>query len=150
MRATPSDNRFVEKKSSSAGVNSASHAQGPFVPGVLVVVTLGSPREKFWGMILALAPEGLSLSGADLASFEDIAAMVKEGEPFTPAVVFFPMHRIERVDLDASDGTLSSLSQRFHAKTGLDPSSALALRPNDQAGRDALAVLRSPAPKENA
>ena len=150
MQASPSDNRPVEKKSSSGSVSSASHAHGPFVPGVLVVVTLGNPREKFWGMILALAPEGLSLSGADLASFEDIAAMVKEGEPFTPAVVFFPMHRIERVDLDVSDGTLSSLSQRFHAKTGLDPSAALAPSRKDQAARDALDDLRSHASKEPA
>jgi hypothetical protein len=122
----------------------------PFVPGALVIVTLGNPREKFWGMILALALEGLSLSGADLASFEDIAAMVKEGEPFSPAVVFFPMHRIERVDLDVSDGSLSSLAHRFHAKTGLNPSAALAPSGRDQAGRDTLADLRSHASKEHA
>ena len=73
-------------------------------------------------MILALAPEGLSLSGAELASFEDLTVMVKDGEPFTPAVVFFPMHRIERVELDMPDGNLPSLSQRFFAKTGLQPS----------------------------
>ena len=89
-------------------------------------MTLSDPREKFWGMILALAAEGLSLSGAELASFEDLALMVKEGEPFTPAVVFFPMHRIERVELDLPDGTLPSLSQRFFTKTGLEPSGALA------------------------
>jgi hypothetical protein len=77
-------------------------------------------------MILALAPEGLSLSGAELASFEDLAVMVRDGEPFTPAVVFFPMHRIERVELDLPDGNLPSLSQRFFAKTGLQPSAALA------------------------
>ncbi len=77
-------------------------------------------------MILALGPEGLRLSGVELASFEDTAAMAREGEPFTPAVVFFPMHRIERVVLDLPDGHLSSLSQRFLAKTGLDPSTALA------------------------
>jgi hypothetical protein len=76
-------------------------------------------------MILSLAPEGLSLSGAELASFEDLAMMVKDGEPFTPAVVFFPMHRIERVELDLPDGSLPSLSQRFFAKTGLEPSAAL-------------------------
>jgi len=76
-------------------------------------------------MILALAPAGLSLSGAELASFEDLTVMVRDGEPFTPAVVFFPMHRIERVELDLPDGNLSSLSQRFFAKTGLEPSAAL-------------------------
>ena len=98
----------------------------PFVPGALVIATLSNPREKFWGMILALAPEGLSLSGAELASFEDLAVMVRDGEPFTPAVVFFPMHRLERVELDLPDGSLPSLSQRFFAKTGLQPSAALA------------------------
>ena len=83
-----------------------------------MIATLCNPREKFWGMILALAPEGLSLSGAELASFEDLAVMVRDGEPFTPAVVFFPMHRIERVELDLPDGSLPSLSQRFLSKTG--------------------------------
>jgi hypothetical protein len=91
----------------------------------MVVVTLCNPREKFWGMILALAPEGLSMSGIDLASMEDLAVMLKEGDPFSPAVVFFPMHRIERIDLDLPNGNLPSLSQRFSAKTGLEPSALL-------------------------
>ena len=109
--------------------NSSGRSPGqraPFQPGALVIATLCNPREKFWGMILALAPEGLSLSGAELASFEDLAVMVRDGEPFTPAVVFFPMHRIERVELDLPDGSLPSLSQRFLSKTGLEPSAALA------------------------
>ena len=100
-------------------------------------------------MILELAPKGLSLSGADLASFEDIAAMVKEGEPFTPSVVFFPMHRIERVELDLSDGNLASLSHRFRAKTGLDPVDALSPH-NIQHGREPYAASRSHASKERA
>jgi hypothetical protein len=91
----------------------------------MVIVTLGNPRDKFWGMILALAPEGLSMTGAELASFEDLVVMVKDGEPFTPAVVFFPMHRIERIELDLPNGSLPSLSQRFSAKTGLDPARLL-------------------------
>lgn len=100
----------------------------PFLPGALVIATLAIPREKFWGMILALAPTGLSLSGVELASFDDLTVMVRDGEPFTPAIVFFPMHRIERVELDLPDGNLPSLSQRFLAKTGLEPSAALARR----------------------
>jgi hypothetical protein len=94
----------------------------------MVIVTLGNPRDKFWGMILALAPEGLSISGVELASFEDLVVMVKDGEPFTPAVVFFPMHRIERIELDLPDGSLPSLSQRFSAKTGRDPARMLGSR----------------------
>jgi hypothetical protein len=91
----------------------------------MVVVTLGNPRDKFWGMILSLAPEGLSLSGIELASFEDLVVMAKDGESFSPAVVFFPMHRIERVELDLPDGNLPSLSQRFSAKTGVHPTALL-------------------------
>jgi hypothetical protein len=115
----------------------------------MVVATLNNPREKFWGMILAVAPEGLSLSGAELASFEDLATLVKEGEPFTPAVVFFPMHRVERVELDLPDGSLPSLSQRFFAKTGIEPVSALA--PEDADRKSAATEARGERdPKERA
>jgi hypothetical protein len=122
MRAPASDNLGMQKNGQTRA------ASPPFAAGALVIATLCNPREKFWGMILALASEGLSLSGAELASFEDLTVMVRDGEPFTPAVVFFPMHRIERVELDLPDGTLPSLSQRFLAKTGLEPFAALAPR----------------------
>jgi hypothetical protein len=107
-----------------------------FAPGAVVIATLANPREKFWGMILSLAAEGLSLSGVELASFEDLTVMVRDGEPFTPAVVFFPMHRLERVELDLPDGNLPSLSQRFLAKTSLAPSAVLAL--GSDAGTNAV------------
>lgn len=125
----------------------SSKTQGPFSLGALVIATLSNPREKFWGMILALAPEGLSLSGAELASFEDLTVMVRDGEPFTPAVVFFPMHRIERVELDLPDGGLPSLSQRFLTKTGLEPSIALAPSPNT-AGNEPHDVSQPQSTKE--
>jgi hypothetical protein len=98
-------------------------------------------------MILALAPEGLSLSGAELASFEDLTVMVKDGEPFTPAVVFFPMHRIERVELDLPDGSLPSLSQRFFAKTALQPSAVLT---PSAASQEVSGPATLPAAKERA
>jgi len=122
------ENLCVARKASPSASTVPAREHPAFAPGALVIVSLNNPREKFWGMILALAPEGLSLSGAELASFEDLAVMVKEGEPFSPAVVFFPMHRIERVELDLPDGSLPSLSQRFFSKTGLDPAAALAPR----------------------
>lgn len=142
MLVAPGDNRDVEK-TSPVGTG-PSGILAPFRAGALVIVTLSNPREKFWGMILSLAPEGLSLSGAELASFEDLAAMVKDGEPFTPAVVFFPMHRVERVELDLPDGSLPSLSQRFLSKTGLEP--AIALTPS--AVDSGFNATRSQAAKE--
>jgi hypothetical protein len=121
------DNRFMPKNSQRDDGQPATGtpACSPFLPGAMVVVTLGNPRDKFWGMILALAPEGLGMSGIELASCEDLVVMVKDGESFSPAVVFFPMHRVERIELDLPDGSLPSLSQRFLAKTGLDPAALL-------------------------
>jgi hypothetical protein len=121
------DNRYMSKYSQREGDTSAARRPGSllFGPGSMVVVTMGNPRDKFWGMILALAPEGLSMSGLELASFEDFVVMVKDGESLTPSIVFFPMHRIERIELDLPDGNLASLSQRFSAKTGLDPTEIL-------------------------
>ena len=116
----------------------AAGREDPFQAGTMVVVTLGNPREKFWGAVLALTPQGLSLCGIELASFEDLVSMVKEAEPFSPGVVFFPMHRIERVELDLPDGNIPSLSQRFTTKTGLDPAAVVT--------RNAPAHL--PAPEE--
>jgi hypothetical protein len=130
MQGSPGDNLAVENNAATGAPSRPAKIRGPFLPGSVVIATLSNPREKFWGMILALAAEGLSLSGAELASFEDLTVMVRDGEPFTPAVVFFPMHRIERVELDLPDGSLPSLSQRFFAKTGLEP--RIALAPTDQ------------------
>jgi hypothetical protein len=125
------------RKDSGPAENSPVPVRSPFLPGCVVVVTLGNPRDKFWGMILALAPEGLSMSGIELAGFEDFVQMVKDGEQFSPAVVFFPMHRIERVELDLPDGGLPSLSQRFASKTGMEPAELLGAYATKHQGRSA-------------
>ena len=90
-----------------------------------MIATLANPREKFWGAILQLSAEGVSLRGVDLAGFDDLASQVKSGEPFTSGVVFFPMHRVERMELDLPEGDLLSLAQRFAQKTGQDPAPLL-------------------------
>jgi hypothetical protein len=136
------DNRSMPKNSqrndndndNDRGVAARLPGHRPFVSGAMVVVTLGNPRDKFWGMIFSLAPEGLSVSGIELASFEDLVVLVKDREPFTPAVVFFPMHRIERIELDLPDGSLPSLSQRFSAKTGLNPATTFGSSLRSQTG----------------
>jgi len=94
-------------------------ARGPVVsPGAIVLVTLNAPREKFWGSVLDIHPAGLSLRGIDLNYFDDFAALVRAGDPVGPAAVFFPMHRVERVELDARSGDFPSLQDRFREKTG--------------------------------
>jgi hypothetical protein len=98
---------------------------GPFHPGAIVIVTLNSPREKFWGTILDLSSEGLSVRGVDLISFDDLVSTIKAGDAFTSGVVFFPMHRVERMELDLPESSILSLSQRFAQQTGQDPAALL-------------------------
>jgi len=98
---------------------------GPFHPGAIVIVTLNSPREKFWGAILDLSSEGLSIRGVDLISFDDLVSTIKAGDAFTSGVVFFPMHRVERMELDLPESSILSLSQRFAQQTSQDPAPLL-------------------------
>ncbi len=115
------DNRIVPSTSFYQGPEAVS----PFRPGALVIATLANPREKFWGAILHLSAEGLSLRGIDVAGFDDLASQIKNGEPFTSGVVFFPMHRVERLELDLPEGNILSLAQRFAQMTGQDPAPLL-------------------------
>ncbi len=92
--------------------------RGPFTAGAIVLVTLNGPREKFWGAVLELVPAGLSVRGIDLNSFEDFARQLNDGDLVTPAAVFFPMHRVERIEIDARNGDIPSLAERFRTKTG--------------------------------
>lgn len=102
-----------------------SQSHGPFRAGTLVIATLTNPREKFWGAILHLSSVGLSLRGVDLSSFDDFITQIRDGEPFSSGVLFFPMHRLERLELDLPEGNILSLAQRFAQKTGQDPAPIL-------------------------
>ena len=103
------------------GTASAMHSGELFLAGSMVLVTLSNPREKFWGMVLSLNQAGVSLRGIDLHSFEDFIQLVRSGEPASATVVFFPMHRIERIELDAKNGDIPSLAEQFAAITGKPP-----------------------------
>lgn len=92
----------------------------PFAEGSVVIVTLNHPREKFWGAVLAVSAAGVALRGIDLNSFDDFNRQVNAGEPVAPHVVFFPMHRIERMEEDTRNGEFPSLSERFESKTARD------------------------------
>ncbi len=91
-------------------------------PGELVTAYLGSPREKYWGVLLALTPAGATLRGVALDAYED---WVRQAASLVPALlgavtVFFPAHRIERIELDESSGVVEGLGARFRRVTGRD------------------------------
>jgi len=99
--------------------NPNTSGMSPFVPGCAVLITLHNPREKFWGALLELSASGLVVRGIDLNSFDDFAAMAKAGEPLSTATVFFPLLRVEKVELDTENGTIPSLAEQFSRKTGV-------------------------------
>jgi hypothetical protein len=96
-----------------------------FARGTVVLVTLREPREKFWGAVLEITTAGVGLSGMTLAAFDDFTHLVRQGEAVSPAVVFFPMHRVERLELDTSNGDIPSLRQRFLEACGCPAESVL-------------------------
>lgn len=89
-----------------------------FGPGAIVLLSLTNPREKFWGLLLELSPTGIGVRGIDVSSFDETIGMVRHEEPVDPSEVFFPMHRIERIEIDAPSCGIPSLSQRFESATG--------------------------------
>lgn len=90
----------------------------PFEHGAIVLITLNSPREKFWGAVLDVNPAGISVRGIDLNSFDEVIGMLRGEEHVMPATVFFPLNRVERMELDVSYGPIPSLADRFAAKSG--------------------------------
>ena len=101
----------------------------PFAAGAVVVVTLGSPREKFWGVLLAVTPSALTVAGIDLNAFDDFVRTLNAGEGVGGSLVMFPMHRVERIELDRASGGLPSLRDRFLSATGRELVAVLGVRP---------------------
>jgi hypothetical protein len=89
-----------------------------FDEGCTVLLTLHSPRQKFFGLLLKLAAAGVELRGVPLESLDDLARQIRAGEPAGASTVFFPMHRVDRMELDAATGELPSLGHSFAAKAG--------------------------------
>ena len=87
----------------------------------IVIVSLHSPKEKFWGRLLSLTQAGATLQGIDLNSFDDWVRQVLDAEPgvVTLATIFYPMHRVERIAQDEPHGEIPSLAQRFSNRVGI-------------------------------
>ncbi len=78
---------------------------------------------------MELTSAGLAVRGIDLNSLEDFARLVRDGEPVAAGAVFFPMHRIERIELDAPHGPIPSLAERFASRSGRAASEVLQVSP---------------------
>jgi hypothetical protein len=92
-----------------------------FPPSAFVLATLLNPREKFWGRLVDLDPRGVVLCGVLLDSFDDFVRQLRNGEVAVPVTVFYPMHRVQSIELERSDGPVPSLWERFRKETGAEP-----------------------------
>jgi hypothetical protein len=93
-----------------------------------VLVNLQNPKEKFWGVVLSIKASGITIRGIDLNSFDDWSRSVAKGEgDMGLSTTFFPIHRVERVTLDESVGSVLSLAETFEARVGKDVWSSLGL-----------------------
>jgi hypothetical protein len=86
----------------------------------IVVVSLHSPKEKFWGILLGLNPSGITVRGVDLNSFDHFVRQINEPDTERVGVptLFFPMTRVERITLDEPSGAIPSMDELFNRKIG--------------------------------
>lgn len=91
----------------------------PFAPGTPVLIFLHTPREKVFGVLLALQPAGIAVRGIDLAAFDDFRRQEARGETGLGLVtLFYPMSRVERMERDATVGGIEGIADRFRRETG--------------------------------
>lgn len=87
-----------------------------------VVAFLRDPREKVFGLLLAIDPAGVSLRCIDLQVIDDFLRQEARGAErlIGPMTAFYPMHRLERLERDESVGPMTGYAERFTREVGRD------------------------------
>ena len=96
-----------------------------------VVLYLQGPKEKVWGVLVSLTPAGVVLRGIDLAAFDDWMRQEARGdeELIGLTTIFYPMHRVVRMERDETVGPLTSYADRFAREVGRSVGAVLGLEP---------------------
>jgi hypothetical protein len=92
-----------------------------FEPQALVILNLVNPKEKFFGVLTALSPAGITMRAINLDSFEDwLRVIARDEEPNLDLItMFIPLFRVERIFLDEPSGAIKSYGQRFEDVVGM-------------------------------
>lgn len=100
-----------------------------------VLVNLQNPREKVWGILLAIQASGITVRGIDLDSFNDWSRSAGRGDTeMGLSTMFLPIHRVERVNEDETVGSMRALSEIFEERVGQDVWTHLGLKSGLPAG----------------
>ena len=91
-----------------------------FEKNALIIVNLVNPKEKFFGVLLALSSAGITVRAINLDSFDDWVRQVAHGDEANLDLItmFVPLFRLERVFLDEPSGAIKSYAQRFEDAVG--------------------------------
>ena len=91
-----------------------------FEQSSLVIVNLVNPKEKFFGVLVALSSAGVTIRGINLDSFDDWIREIRKKEESNIDLItmFAPLFRVERIFLDEASGQIKSFSQRFEDAVG--------------------------------
>jgi hypothetical protein len=92
-----------------------------FAPSAVIILNLVNPKEKFFGVLTALSPAGVTMRGINLDAFEDwIHQIARNEEPDLDLITMFvPLFRVERIFLDEPSGAIKSYGQRFEQVAGM-------------------------------
>jgi hypothetical protein len=92
-----------------------------FEPSSRIILNLVNPREKFFGVLGALSPAGITVRAINLDSFEDWLRQIAHEEEANLGLItmFVPLFRVERIFLDEPTGEIKSYSQRFEEVVGM-------------------------------
>ncbi len=91
-----------------------------FEKSSLVIVNLVNPKEKFFGVLNALSPAGVTIRAINLDSFDDWIHEIARDEELSLDLVtmFVPLFRVERIFLDEPSGPIKSYAERFEDVVG--------------------------------
>ena len=91
-----------------------------FEPNSLVIVNLVNPKEKFFGVLRALSPAGVTMRAINLDSFDDWMRQIARDDEQDIVMIsmFVPLFRVERIFLDEPAGAIKSYAQRFAEVVG--------------------------------
>jgi len=100
--------------------------------GSLVLVHLVAPKEKYWGILTALSPAGVTLRGLEIDLFDEWARQQKRGSDAELGLttLFVPLHRVEKIFEDTRVGSVASYAERFFDIVGRDAREALRPAPS--------------------
>lgn len=92
----------------------------PFLkPPQVVILYLQNPRERYWGAVRGLDGTGVVLQGSEIGGFEAWMRQVASGDTdVLPSLQYFPLHRIEKILVDAASGGAPSLAEQFEQRIG--------------------------------